>query len=265
MKKLAYILFLTLCLACGGGGGGGGNDSGVDLSNDACGSLGLKIFDGTSCSSTASSPVVLLRINTFDGQTALCTGTVISSRHILTAGHCIPGQGANTKSIFVDVGGQSLRASAFVVAPGYEERDDLSAIFNDAGIIELPQDVSVPPVPLLLSRDVQKNDVLAIFGYGLTESGGLGDLRSGQMLVTDVTPTHIVSDFDGDGSNTCIGDSGGPGLEASPSGSVGIVGITSTGKPDTLCRPGDVSLFTNVQNPGIVNFITSVVGNVGVI
>jgi len=258
------IAALALFAACGGGGGDG-DGSGGGLSEDACSTLGLKIFNGSACTPASSSPVVEFTIESFDGSTALCSGEIISSQHVLTAGHCFSGQGADVRSITVVAHGTTFQASRFAIHPQYEERLDLAAIFNDVAVIEVDGDFGIAPLPLLVSRVPAANDVIDIFGYGLTENSELGELRSGQMRLDDVTPTHLISVFGEDGSNTCVGDSGGPALMKNAAGQVGIVGITSTGSPDSECREGDVSLFLNVQAQSVLDFIRSAVPNVGLI
>ena len=105
---------------------------------------------------------------------------------------------------------------------------------------------------------------MAIFGFGFTENGvvGLGTLRSGEMRVEETDTNHILAIFDGSGSNTCSGDSGGPALAQNGSGAWGIIGITSTGTVEG-CGVGDESIFTNLSDPAMLAFIDEIVPNVG--
>ncbi|NDC39010.1 MAG: hypothetical protein EBZ48_13325 [Proteobacteria bacterium] len=107
-------------------------------------------------------------------------------------------------------------------------------------------------------------DLLAIFGFGYNENGavGLGTLRSGQMRVEETDTNHILAIYDGNGSNTCSGDSGGPALAQNATGAWGIIGITSTGSVET-CGVGDNSIFTNLADPQMIGFIESIVTGAG--
>jgi hypothetical protein len=126
--------------------------------------------------------------------------------------------------------------------------------------VELEAAVNLPVMPLMLSQPVVAADEIQIFGFGTTESGTLGQLFSGEMRVSSVTPDHLISSFSGQGSNTCTGDSGGPAF-LTVNGRVGIVGLTSSGFRED-CAAGDTSLFANVQSADYFGFIRSVVPNV---
>ena len=267
--KTALLALLILALAsCSGGGdsdssdGGGGSDGGGP-STDACGDLGLKIIDGTTCSSGSSS-VVNLTIFQIDGSAASCTGTVIDSAHVLTAGHCFFAGGAFTSQIDVEFGSTKVVTSSFRVHPSYSEDNQNQAVFNDVAVITVNVPAGFAPIPLLLSRAPQIGDIFDIFGYGFDENGNIGELKSGQMEIDQVTSNHIFSEFDGQGSNTCQGDSGGPAIYVL-NGSPAIIGITSSGTASAACQVGDLSLFANVQDSSILDFITSQAPGTGAI
>ena len=261
--RVAALCLCVCLLACGGGGGS--DDGGGGLSQDSCGVLGLKIFGGSVCTPASESPVVSFTANLSDGRRTLCSGTLITSNAILTAGHCLPGKGSEVVSVAVVVGGQSIVANGFAVHPGYSERADLGVIFSDVGIVTIPTNVNIAPLPILLSRATEIGDVIDIFGYGINEAGEVGVLRSGQMLLNGVSSNHLFAAFGDEGSNTCLGDSGGPALMTLSNGSTGIVGLTSTGDADNLCARGDTSVFANTQEASTLQFIESIVGNVAVI
>jgi len=250
------LVFLVACLACGGGGG---SSSSVDLSENACDALGLKIFSGSQCSPQAASPVVSITATLIDGRKALCSGSLISPENILTAGHCLPEKGALVDTIEVSIGGQSIAADGFAVHPGYQEDNERGVIFSDVAVVHFNATINIQPLPLILSRDASSGDIIDIFGYGIDESGNVGTLRSGQMLLSDTTPSHLFAEFGDEGSNTCLGDSGGPALETLANGQIGIIGVTSTGDPDNLCARGDLSVFANLQEQSIISFLSTVV------
>ncbi len=256
---ISSIVFFAAC----SGGGGDDSDSSNDLGTGACSTLGLqtRIINGSSCTEQGS-PVVELTLIADNGVASLCTGTMITSTDVLTAGHCAVGM----TSAYITVGGTRVNAAQVAIHPGYSSQP--SAVFNDVAVYRLSSAVSLPTVPLLISRDVQVSDTIQIFGYGQTENQSdnndtSGTLRAGEMRVDNVTADHLFTVFNGDGSNTCFGDSGGPALLTSGA-SAGIVGVTSTGQRED-CGEGDISLFANIQGQSVFDFIIAVSPGAGVI
>lgn len=260
IHTFAAIVFSLVLIGCGGssdddGGDGGGSSTG--LLTNSCDVLGLKIFSGETCGGVERSPVVRIVTSLGAGTQGECSGTMITSSHVLTAGHCFPGGVSSVQAISVFVGGAEVSGVGLAIHPNYTEDAQNQAIFNDVAIIELENAVGVAPLPILLSDAVAAGEVIDIFGYGLDEQGTLGVLRSGQMGVDSVTANHIVAIYGDSGSNTCQGDSGGPAIQRTAAGPA-IVGITSSGTAAAQCGRGDVSLFANLQNPSLSSFVLGV-------
>jgi len=245
------LLLLTSCSSSS-------SDSGDSPSSDACSVLGLntRIVNGTPCQE-GGSPIVRLQITTTTGVGALCSGTLVTPDKVVTAGHCFFNP---VSRVVVQVDGRSADASSVQVHPQLSVDLINSAVINDVAIVTLAQPLNnQPTLPLLLSSNTSNNDIISIFGYGIDQNGEVGILRSGQMKVSMISPNHIFSNFDGEGSNTCSGDSGGPAVLQVTRGDgrliTGIVGLTSSGSLVT-CEPGDLSLFTNLQGASVVDFLT---------
>lgn len=272
MRKVCLFLVTFLLFSCGGGGGGSGP------STDACGSLGLptksagaasmravRIVNGAACGNLDQSPVV--RVTAVDGAGTIlgfCSGTVLTSGAVMTAGHCFPEGARSAVVLYGDPERTKAIAGTFRVHPDYQASaiDSPSfAAFNDVAIVTLSRAIPVPPAPILTSRSVQVGDTITIFGYGTDENGAFDfrDLKSGEMLLTGVTQNHLSALYSGEGSNTCQGDSGGPAFREID-GQSAVVGITSTGT-SLNCQPPDNSLFTNVQG-GVLDFVLSQVPGV---
>jgi secreted trypsin-like serine protease len=247
-------------------GGGNGNREPV---RNACSLIGLtskrsvpKVVQGTECA-FGESPVVFLRIGN-----AACTGTVIAKNSILTAAHCFQEGAAVKVTVSSGTGSNVVGFSKKVVIHPQASFNNPRELFqNDVAVITTEKDLPLASLPLIVSQSPAKGDIISIFGYGqgvvaTIEQGitSIGRLRSGQMKITDVTNTHILSQFPADrGSNTCFGDSGGPAIaQVNTNGGVvtGIVGTVSGGTSET-CGPGDVSNFTRVESVLITDFIIS--------
>lgn len=262
----ALIVGTIPLAACSGGGGGdddGGSDSG--LRTDACDVLGLKIINGATCQA-AESPVVTYDVYYSDRTPTSCSGTMLTSTDMLTAAHCFAGSGDSVIEIRATAGSNSYTATAFGIHPEYSEQSaDVPGgvlLYNDAAVIRLNSDVAVPTVPLLTSRGIVAGDIVSIFGYGLDEGGSAGTLQSGEMQIEGVLGNQFSALFSGEGSNTCQGDSGGPAL-LTVNGQTGIVGITSSGDPSKECMEGDLSIFANIQDSSVLNFVLSVTPGAG--
>lgn len=186
---------------------------------------------------------------------ALCTGSVIASRVVITAAHCIL---SKAKSIVVMVDGRKMRVRKTVIHPGAARDPVTGIIVNDVGLMFVRKRIPRPVTRILISRSPQPGEALQVAGYGLDEQGQIGVLKEGSIPLNDLTAQFLVTVYDGSSSDPCSGDSGGPAFfKYSDSGGQvhnGIVGIISGGTSSD-CAPGDLTLYTNVQSPEVVDFI----------
>jgi secreted trypsin-like serine protease len=245
-KFLSLSLIAGLLTHCG--------DAPTSEQNDPY--ISQRIINGNEIDPTAYPQIIKLNLTLSDGSAGICSGTVIGSNSVLTAGHCFP-SGIRSASIEKS-DGSSVAITKVYVHPGYTENLVVNAIFNDVAIAKTSTPIGLPALGIIASQTPTSDDLIGIYGYGYDEDRNLGTLRSGTMSIDLVTDNHIFATFD-DLSDTCNGDSGGPATISLTDATgqitaVGIVGITSSGSKSD-CSQGDLSLFTNVQTPGVLNFI----------
>lgn len=257
---LILISIIALLSACGGGGGGDDEGSSGGLSTNACGVLGVnsRIINGTACSNSEQTPVVRVFILQRNGNFSECSGTMITANQVLTASHCVLN---NMERFGIFVGDDFnnptvIDGSSFISHPSVVDIED-GFLLNDLAVMTLNRNAGLPTLPILLSKELSKGDVFSIFGFGVDDSGDVSDfLRSGEMKIEETTPDIIFALFNGEGSNTCEGDSGGP-IVSSFNGVSGIIGVTSAGVNQD-CQPDDVSIFANIQSNSAISFINEV-------
>lgn len=233
-------------------GCGGGNDS------DPC--YSLKVAGGNQCERRPLAVAALVAEN------KLCTGTFITTQHVLTAAHCMPSRG---QAVNVITQGYSQSTTRFYVHPEYQS-GALSPY--DVAIVELAQAAPVTPAPLVASQEVQSGDKLIAYGYGLDEFGsaaparvekGESPLKATYLDAFSVDSQYVKTISDG-GGDTCGGDSGGPILfEPDNSDEFGVVAVVSFGPNICVADSGLPSANANLQSATVRDFILRYAPSVG--
>ncbi|GEM_PF-520512 len=164
----------------------------------------------------------------------LCTGTLITSRMVITAGHCASpsnppkwfatGPSINTATATYDVS-KSIRH------PSYGESG--SGVQNDIALLVLAQNAAATPMKYRTeSISTFKGKNVTFVGYGISQVNN--DYSSGTKMKVTVTIDSIESKgfwnytSSYNPKNTCQGDSGGPGF-VTTDGVQEVVGLVSYG------------------------------------
>lgn len=216
-----------------------------------------------------------------------CSGTLVSPRHYLTAGHCT--YGATRVTIWFDADIDAGRPTNGYPFAGevngtpywHPLYPTASFVRNDVGVVVLDSDAGAPPyatlprvgdLDLLAKRRGLKDVTFTAVGYGLQKSfpdaaGWQTQSDRVRMLATPQLLQINVPGFTGDFSillsnnantgGTCFGDSGGPNFIGNSSV---IGGVTSYGINGNCAGTGGVFRMdtSNVQDwlrtfPGLMH------------
>lgn len=103
----------------------------------------------------------------------ICSGTLIDSTHVLTAGHCL--DDATTANVTFTVGGNTYSGASWTVDPNY---DDTNSFFgNDMSVLTLSSAVSNVTPATLYTGTEELGETATIVGFGTTGTGLTGSVN----------------------------------------------------------------------------------------
>ena len=205
------------------------------------------------------------------GHAGTCSGTLIGSDIVLTAGHCAEIEPAQIVADTIDYtrGGVAVDVAQTIVHPGWASGFDAAVL------------VLATPVPGIAPRALGTACTFDVFdagtsvelvGFGLTGAGANTVLHEASVAVTDAACTggdgcrasiapggEFVAG--GDGVDTCNGDSGGPVYLTTPRGEV-AVGVVSRGVADASTACGGGGIY--VRTDKLVAWLGDVAGEIAI-
>jgi hypothetical protein len=189
---------------------------------ERAGQRGVAITDGVT--DTGHAPVGLILIGASGGKAkSICTGTIVGSKTVLTATHCLE-VGENTlfqhdKTLYQVV--KMIRRTDW---------DPSSSKYRkDIGLAVLDKVIPNAPMYTLASVAPTKSGAVTLVGFGTTADGvkDAGTKRKASNTIAAVQSDYFTITGTGSGvGNACQGDSGGPVL-ATVSGKTQILGVIS--------------------------------------
>lgn len=183
-----------------------------------------------------------------DRKDFLCTGTLIASDLVLTAGHCFA-DNPPLENVRVHFGNNFMNPDFSVPVVRAEVHPNFCGdancqedLFDFALIVLETPALNITPVQVLHLQQQWDETMfvgsdVTLVGYGLDEMDTFGIKQWVATTMTSFSTRGLEFHAGGNGKDTCRGDSGGPAFVTLQDGSPLLVGVTSRG---LACGDGGV-------------------------
>jgi secreted trypsin-like serine protease len=182
---------------------------------------------------------------------SLCTGSLYSPTHVITAAHCVDMANSNQMVILfgLDLKDASVQKRSVV---GYRAHLPAGGGSGDIALVKFEGGLPTgyEPATLLTNESaLQNGGTVTLAGYGITDGAartGSGLMRKVNSRIKEArwTPTEVLIDQT-NGRGACHGDSGGPAFTNSGSKLL-LFGVTSRGINDPKDDCSQFAAYTNI-------------------
>jgi V8-like Glu-specific endopeptidase len=184
-------------------------------------------------------------------ETTFCTGTLITSRIVITAKHCTEGREADTMSFGLGVEPTEAVAIFDIARKDEHPLEDATMLFLEQDAVDTLNEanrgmsgLTTTVIPISANRHTLAGQdreqligrTVEVTGYGETQDPDKSGRYFARVVLSDVDEEFIVVDGNGD-AGLCFGDSGGPVITANLRGKPVILGVEHGG--DDTCSGRD--------------------------